>query len=111
MFTQIEFKKKDSYNTHYVYPMGDEWAASIEKALRFSGYQVGPVRKNEDPWLYHAGRDSLWVQRDKNGEAVALMDTEETNGMVFWAVHSMSASKFGERSSVERPVEPKHEEW
>jgi hypothetical protein len=115
MFTQIQFKKntpQDGYReTYYVYIMGDGWAESIEKALRFSGYQIEGVRKNEDPWSYHASHSSLWVQRDADGTAVALMDTEETNDLVFWAVESMSAVKLGKRSPVERPMTPKSEEW
>jgi hypothetical protein len=111
VFTQIKFKRQGEFHWNYVYAASTEWADYIEKSLRFSGYEITHVSKDENPWKCHELLDTLWVQRDADGEAVALMDTEETNDWVYFSVDSMTSSKFGTRGPVERPVATKHEEW
>jgi hypothetical protein len=111
VFVQIQFKKQDSYNWHHVYASESAWAEYIEKALRYSGYEIVRITGGQDPWRHHLSSSSLWVQRDADGNAVAMMDTEETNDMVYHAARFMGSSRFGDRQSVERPVAQKIEDY
>jgi hypothetical protein len=110
MFQRITFREntdpQDEYAyapEHHVYVHTAAWAEHIQLALTFSGYRIGRIDQNINPWTQHGG-DHLWGQWDDADHLVALIDTEETSDMVNQAAVLMGSTRLGKRARVERPV-------